>query len=155
MEPRPVSQSQTTMTEIVLPTHANAMGNVFGGQVLAWMDVAAAICAQRHCGTVAVTAGIDDLSFEGPVKVGHVIRLEARLTAAFRSSVEVSVEVRGEDANTGRTWPCVQAFMSFVAIDSYGKPVPVPPLLVEHDAQRTLAEAAAERRAHRLKRAGK
>ena len=132
MEPRPVSQSQTTMTEIVLPTHANAMGNVFGGQVLAWMDVAAAICAQRHCGTVAVTAGIDDLSFEGPVKVGHVIRLEARITAAFRSSVEVFVEVRGEDANTGRTWPCVQAFMSFVAIDSYGKPVPVPPLLVEH-----------------------
>lgn len=155
MEPRSVSQSQTTMTEIVLPTHANAMGNVFGGQVLAWMDVAAAICAQRHCGTVAVTAGIDDLSFEGPVKVGHVIRIEARLTAAFRSSVEVFVEVRGEDANTGRTWPCVQAFMSFVAIDAYGKPVPVPPLRMEHDTQRLLADAATDRRTHRLKRAGK
>lgn len=155
MEPRTVAHSEAAMTHLVLPTHANALGNVFGGQVLAWMDICAAICAQRHCGTVAVTAGIDDLAFEGPVRVGHVLRLNARISAAFRTSVEVHVVVEGEDASTGRTWPCVQAFLSFVAIDSYGKPVPVPPLLVETDEARVMAEAASERRAHRLKRAGK
>ena len=69
------SASRTTMTEYVLPTHANALGNVFGGQILAWMDICAAICAQRHAGSVAVTAGIDDLAFERPIKLGQVVKL--------------------------------------------------------------------------------
>lgn len=144
------SASRTTMTEYVLPTHANAMGNVFGGQILAWMDICAAICAQRHCGTIAVTAGIDDLAFQQPIKVGQVVKLDARVTAAFRSSVEVEVQVHGEDATTGTTWPCVTAFMTFVALGPVGAPAVVPALALDGDEEKARASAAAERRATRL-----
>lgn len=144
------SASRTTMTEYVLPTHANAMGNVFGGQILAWMDICAAICAQRHCGTIAVTAGIDDLAFQQPIKVGQVVKLDARVTAAFRSSVEVEVQVHGEDATTGTTWPCVTAFMTFVALGPVGAPAVVPALVLDGEEEKARASAAAERRATRL-----
>src|SRR5262245_36731010 len=114
---RPAASSVTTMTELVLPTHANSLGGVFGGQVLAWVDLCAAICAQRHTGRIVTTAGIDDLSFERPIKVGQVVRLTARVTAAFRTSVETMVTVEGENAMTGERWPCVTAFVTFVAVD--------------------------------------
>ncbi len=144
------SESLTTMTEYVLPTHANVLGNVFGGQVLAWMDVCAAMCAQRHTGHIAVTAGIDDLSFERSIKVGQVALIQARITAAFRSSIEILVKVSGEDSLTGETWPCVRAFMTFVAVDAERKPVSVPSLLVMSEEDAALARAASERRALRL-----
>lgn len=152
LPPRPPAASVTTMTEYVLPTHANALGNVFGGQILAWMDICAAICAQRHCGTVCVTAGIDDLAFEQPVKIGQVVRVAAHITAAFHSSVEIQVDVRGEDPASGHTWPCVAAFLTFVALGPNGRPCAVPPLLVETEAERTLLAQASERRSHRLAR---
>src|SRR5689334_2607068 len=101
LEPRPVADSITTMTEYVLPTHANVLGNVFGGQILAWVDLCAAICAQRHSGRMAITAGVDELAFQKPIKVGQVVRLVARVTATFRSSIEILVEVEGEEATTG------------------------------------------------------
>jgi acyl-CoA hydrolase len=140
----------TTMTELVLPTHANSLGTVFGGQVLAWIDMCAAICAQRHTGYTVTTAGIDELSFEQGIKVGQVAQLTARITAAFRTSVEVLVRVDGEDATTGQRWPCVHAFVTFVAVDAGLRPTPVPPLSVSTDADRALAAAAGERRARRL-----
>lgn len=139
------------MTEYVLPTHANALGTVFGGQILAWMDLCAAICAQRYAGTIGVTAGIDDLSFEGPIHVGQVVRLEARVTAAFRTSLEIFVEVRGEDATTGHTWPCVSGFLTFVS-QKDGKPNPVPQLVTETAEEKADVEAANERRRQRLAR---
>lgn len=139
------------MTEYVLPTHANALGNVFGGQILAWMDLCAAICTQRFAGCICVTAGIDELSFEQPVNVGHVVRLEARITAAFRTSCEVFVEVRGEEATTGRTWPCVSGFLTFVAFRD-GKPATLPELLITEPAEQVLHAAAHERRRARLAR---
>lgn len=142
--------SVTTMTEYVLPTHANALGNVFGGQVMAWVDVCAAICAQRHSGSIAITAGIDDLSFEQPIKVGQVVRLSARVTATFRTSLEIFVDVEGEDATTGRRWPCVSAFVTYVAVDQALAPKPVVPLILEGDADKERAREAAERRARRL-----
>lgn len=144
--------SRTTMTEIVLPTHANQLGNVFGGQILAWMDICAAVCAQRHCGLVAVTAGVDDLSFEKPIKVGEVVRLEARVSAVFRSSFEVRVKVHGENPLTRQVWPCVEAYLTFVAIDQQGRPSPVPPLLCTTDEDRELQKNAETRRAQRLAR---
>lgn len=149
---RPASFSATQMTEYVLPTHANALGDVFGGQVLAWVDLCAAICAQRHTGHVAITAGIDDLSFERPVKVGQVVRLSGRVTAAFRTSLEILVEVSGEEPKTGETWPCVEAFVTFVAVDEDLRPTPVPPLELVTEEDRALAAAAKERRAQRLSR---
>jgi acyl-CoA hydrolase len=152
MQGKHSSEARTTMTEYVLPTHANALGNVFGGQILAWMDIGAAICAQRHCGAVCVTAGIDDLAFEQPVKVGQVVRIEARATAAFRSSLEILVEVTGEEPASGRTWPCCSAFLTFVAIDGEGKPCRIPPLLVSTTSEERLQAEAEARRALRLAR---
>jgi acyl-CoA hydrolase len=152
MHAKPPSDSLTTMTEIVLPTHANALGNVFGGQILAWMDICAAICAQRHTGRVAVTAGVDDLSFERPIKVGQVVRLQAQVTATFRSSLEVHVRIEGEDPLSHDVWPCVTSFMSFVAIDSNGRPCEVPTLIVETEEQVTLQKEAIHRREQRLAR---
>ena len=142
----------TTMTEYVLPTHANVHGNVFGGQILAWVDLCAAVCAQRHTGHTAITVCIDELQFQNSVKVGQVVILKARMTAAFRTSVEILVEVEGEEATTGVRWPCVSAFVSFVAMDDQRVPVPVPPLELVTEAERALAAAAVERREERLKR---
>lgn len=146
------SASRTQMTEYVLPTHANAMGNVFGGQILAWMDICAAMCAQRHCGAIAVTAGIDDLAFEHPVKIGQIVRLEGRVTAAFKTSVEIQVQVFGEDGSTGATWSCVNAYMTFVAIGPVGGPAVVPGLIAEGPGDEALMKQAEERRQHRLSR---
>ncbi|UQA59731.1 acyl-CoA thioesterase [Polyangium aurulentum] len=158
--PRRARDSMTAMTEHVLPQHANALGTVFGGQVLAWIDLCAAICAQRHTGHLAVTAEFDDVSFEAPIEVGQVMLLRARVTAAFRTSVEILVEVEGEDAPTGRRWPCAHAFVTFVAVEKTSgtlRPTTVPALLCESEEDRALAADAHERRARRLarrKRAG-
>ena len=147
-----VADSITTMTQFVLPANANAMGTVFGGQSLAWMDLCAAICAQRHTGQIVVTAGIDDLSFDRGANIGQVVHVTARMTAAFRSSVELYVTVEGEDAVRGERWPCVTSFMTFVAIDEARHPVSVPALILETDEERRAAQDAEERRSIRLAR---
>lgn len=152
--PRPPSASETKMVEYVLPQHANALGNVFGGQIMAWVDLCAAISAQRFTGLMCVTAFVDDLKFHNPVKVGEVVRLSARVSAAFRTSIEIEVIVEGEDSRSGRTWPCVQARLTFVAIDSEGRPAPVPQLLAEDDATRSSQAAGEERRKSRLRANG-
>lgn len=150
--PRPQSRSRTEMTEYVLPSHANALGNVFGGQIMAWIDLCAAISAQRHSGQMCVTAVVDDLKFLRSVKVGEVVHLRCMVTATFRTSMELAVEVEGENSRTGERWPCVGALLTFVAIDDAGRPVPVPPLLQDSDAVRaSQAEGEARRRA-RLER---
>src|SRR5262245_49120122 len=125
------TDSITTMTEYILPTHANSLGTVFGGQVLAWLDLCAAICAHRPTGSIVITAGIDELSFERSIRVGQVVHLTARMTAAFRTSIEILVCVDGEDAMTGERWPCVSAFVTFVAVDQSLRPIPVPELAAE------------------------
>jgi acyl-CoA hydrolase len=150
--PQREAQSRTTMTEYVLPTHANALGNVFGGQILAWMDICAAICAQRHAGVIGVTAGVDELSFQRPIKVGQVVRLDARITCTFKTSFEIRVVVHGEDCFTPETWLCVEAFLTFVAIDQDNRPVPVPQLILETPEDLALAHDASERRRLRLER---
>lgn len=142
----------TQMTEYVLPQHANAIGSVFGGQVMAWIDLCAAICASRHSGRTAVTAFVDDLKFQLPVHVGEVVKLRARVTATFRTSMEVEVEVEGEDPKTGRSWPCVGALLTFVAIDEARRPVEVPPLVLDGDEARAAQARAEERRRARLAR---
>lgn len=140
------------MTEYVLPQHANALGNVFGGQIMAWVDLCAAITAQRHSGRIAVTAFVDDLKFEQPVKVGEVVRLRAHVSATFRTSMEIAVVVEGEDSRTGRRWPCVTAALTFVAIDENGKPTPVAPLAMTSDEVRASQAEGERRRNIRLRR---
>jgi len=150
--PQRAADSLTTMTEYVLPTHANALGNVFGGQILAWMDLCAAICAQRYAGVIAVTASIDELGFQRPIKIGQVVLLEARITATFKSSFEIKLVVHGEDSFVPETWVCVEAFTTFVAIDKDGKPVPVPQLITSTPEEKAMEQAAQERRRLRLAR---
>ncbi len=150
MDPRPQSHSRTQMVEYVLPQHTNALGGVFGGQIMAWVDLAAAICAQRHAGHMTVTAFVDDLKFVETVRVGEVVRLDARITAAFRTSMEIDVVVEGEDLLTGRRWPCVNALVTFVAIDAARKPTPVPALLLDSEEVKQSQAAGEARRAARL-----
>jgi acyl-CoA hydrolase len=152
LSPRPQSASVTTMTEYVLPQHSNVFGGVFGGQIMAWVDLCAAISAERHSGRQTVTAFVDDLKFHEPVRVGEVVRLVASVSATFRTSMEIAVEVTGEDPRTGRTWLCVRALTVFVALGADGRPTPVPPLLLDGDAVRASQAAGDARRAQRLSR---
>ena len=149
--PRKAQDSYTEMTELVLPQHANALGTAFGGTVLAWMDVCGAIAAQRHCGRVAVTAAMDQVGFVAPIRVGDVVVLSARIAAAFNSSVEVEVTVQVED-KSGALTRCVEAFMTFVAVDGEGKPMAVPPLTLGGEEDRVRVEQATARRRERLAR---
>ncbi|MFO0677434.1 MAG: acyl-CoA thioesterase [Polyangiaceae bacterium] len=152
LEAKSQALSVTEMTEYVLPQHTNALGSVFGGQVMAWVDLCAAICAQRHAGKQCVTAHVDDLKFQEPVRTGEVIRLRARVTATFRTSMEIEVDVMGEDSRNGRSWPCVHARTTFVALDDARKPTPVPPLKLDSEDVRASQRAGEERRRFRLQR---
>jgi acyl-CoA hydrolase len=142
--------SVTEMAEYVLPQHANIGGTVFGGQIMAWVDLCAAICAQRHAARPCVTAFVDDLLFKRPVRVGQVVRLRAQVTATFRTSMEIDVMVSGEDTITGEQWPTVECRVVFVAMDEQRRPTPVPPLLLETAADQAAQAAAEERRRARL-----
>lgn len=148
--PRSRAASVTEMVEYVLPQHANIGGTVFGGQIMAWVDLCAAICAQRHAARPCVTAFVDDLLFKRPVRVGQVVRLRARISATFHTSMEIDVDVRGEDTITGEQWPTVECHVVFVAMDEQRRPTAVPPLLLETDADRAEQAAAEERRRARL-----
>jgi acyl-CoA hydrolase len=145
-------ESETQMTELVLPQHANAVGTAFGGTVVGWVDICAAIAAQRHAGRVAVTASIDALEFHAPIRVGDLVCLSARVNAVFRSSLEVSVHVEREDRVTRARTLCVHAFLTFVGVDDGGQPTPIPPLSLETDEDRERDRAARSRRDDRLAR---
>jgi acyl-CoA hydrolase len=150
LAPKARSASVTEMVEYVLPQHANVAGTVFGGQIMAWIDLCAAICAQRHAGRPCVTAFVDDLLFKRPVRIGQVVRLRANITATFRTSMEIDVNVCGEDTLTGEQWPTVECRVTFVAMDDQRKPTAVPPLLLETDLDRDAQAAGEERRRARL-----
>lgn len=149
LPPKRPADSTVTMTEFVLPNDANAIGTVFGGKVLQWIDVAGAIVAARHSRRIAVTASIESVSFHAPLRVGHIAILEGRLNGVGRTSMEVSVEVSGEDPLTGERYSTTSAVITFVARNETGTPVPVPPLLAETDEDRSRAAEAAARRAAR------
>jgi acyl-CoA hydrolase len=152
LPPKPPSASRTVMTQLVFPEHANALGKAFGGQVMAWADMCGGICSMRHSGGATVTAAIDDLVFEHPIAIGDTVTIEARINAAFRSSMEVEVEVWGEAPATGHRWRCVQSRFTFVGIDSEGKLREIAPILPEtEDDHKRMMEAIA-RRAERLAR---
>jgi acyl-CoA hydrolase len=148
--PKARSASMTEMTEYVLPQHANVHGTVFGGQIMAWIDLCAAVCAQRHSGHPCVTAFVDDLLFKRPVRVGQVVLLLAQVTATFRTSMEIEVSVCGEDPSSGERWPTVECRTTFVAIGDNGRPIAIPPLLLESESDRSAQAGAEQRRRARL-----
>lgn len=144
--------SETQMTEQVLPQHANVLGTAFGGTIMGWIDICAAIAAQRHCGRTPVTVFVDDLHFKVPIRVGDVVCVHGRLTQAFHSSMEVCVRVTRERPGRRDHVLSVEARLIFVNVDEDGKALPVPPLLLETDEDRQLAADADERRTERKKK---
>jgi acyl-CoA hydrolase len=139
------------MVELVLPNDANTLGNVLGGRVLHWIDLAAAIVAHRHCRTETVTVSLDQMSFLAPIKVGQLAVIAARMTYTGRTSMEIRVDVEAEDLMTGERKQTSTAYLTFVAIDKQGRPAPVPPLALENDEDRREWREAEARRAARLK----
>ena len=138
------------MVEVVLPNDANTLGNVLGGRVLHWIDLAAAIVTHRHCRHEAVTASLDQMSFLAPIRVGQLAVITARMTQAWRHSMEIRVDVQSEDLLTGRRERTSTAYLTFVAVDTKGRAALVPPLLLETEEERREARAADARRAARL-----
>jgi acyl-CoA hydrolase len=137
------------MTEMVLPQHTNVVGTAFGGVIMSWVDICAAIAAQRHCGEVAVTARVDAMEFHAPIRLGDVVCLTAQVNAAFGSSMEVGVHVEREDRRTRSRTVCVESFLTFVNVVD-GRPKAVPRLLLSSDEEREREGAAQARRAQRL-----
>jgi acyl-CoA hydrolase len=144
------SDSYTEMVQVVLPNDANPLGFILGGTVMHLIDIAGAIACHRHTRSLLVTAAVDGLQFLHSVKVGDLIILQARVTAAFTTSLEVEVEVFSEETLTGRRRMTSRAYLTFVAIDREGGRVPVPPLELTTDAERQKARDAEGRRAARL-----
>ena len=145
------AESATKMVEVVLPNDANPLGFILGGKVMHLIDIAGAIACHRHTRTRLVTAAVDGLQFLHPIKVGDLIILEARVTCAFTTSLEVQVDVFSEEALTGRRQSTSRAYLTFVAVSDEGTRVPVPALILETDDERRVAEQAHLRRAERLK----
>jgi acyl-CoA hydrolase len=155
MKAKPPSESFTEMTELVLPQHTNAVATAFGGVIMSWIDICGSIAAKRHCGRVSVTARIEAIEFKAPIKVGDVVRLTARLNAAFSTSMEIGVRVEREHGKTGERSLCADARATFVNIGDDGKPCPVPPLLLQTEDDRRLAAEASARRQARREREGR
>ena len=139
------------MVEIVLPNDANTLGNALGGRVLHWIDLAAAIAAHRHCRSETVTVSLDQMSFLAPIRVGQAAVIHARMTQAWHTSMEIRVDVQCEDLLTGERNETSTAYLTFVAINSKGRPNAVPPLRLETEAERREARAADARREARLR----
>ena len=151
LKPKQVKESQVVRTEIVHPGDTNPLGTIFGGTVVAWIDMAAAMCAMRHARTNAVTASIDVVSFLSPVKVGEFVIIKASVNYTGKTSMEIGVRVESEHPKTGERKHTASAYLTFVAIDEKGRPIPVPPVLPETDVEKKRFKMAEKRRASRLK----
>lgn len=149
------SESYTIMNELVLPNDTNTLNNLMGGRLLHWMDIAAAISAQKHCNRIVVTASVDNVSFHQPIKLGDVITIQAQVTRAYTTSVEVHLEVFAENIPSGVRNKSNEAYYTFVALDADGKPVAVPEIVPQTENEIELFNGALRRRQLRLVLAGK
>lgn len=149
------SNTFTTMSELVLPNDANTMNNLMGGKLMYWMDIAAAIAAQKHCNNVVVTASVDNISFANPIKVGNLLVIESKVTRSFNTSMEVYLRVFGEDLPGQHRYLSNEAYFTFVALGANGKPRTVPELIPETEEEQVMYDAALRRRQLRLILAGR
>lgn len=148
-------ESHIIMTELVLPNDTNVHGNLMGGRLMYWMDIAAALAAAKHCNGPVVTASVDNISFENPIKLGNAVHIEARLSRTFTTSMEVHLRVWGEDHTQQYRYKSNEAYYTFVALDPNRKPRPVPPLQPETEEEKKLFDGALRRRQLRLILGGK
>ena len=150
LEAKPVSESIVHMTEMVLPTHINSLNSIFGGTIMSWIDIAAAISAQRHSSRPVVTASIDALNFIAPVYKGWIVNLLASVNYVSRTSMEVGVQVEAENPIKNKRFLTASAYLTFVALGEDGKPTEVPKVLPVTVAEKRRYEAAQLRRKSRL-----
>jgi acyl-CoA hydrolase len=149
------ADSLTIMTELVLPNDTNTFGNLMGGRLMYWMDIASALAAMKHCGSPVVTASVDNISFESPIRLGNVVHIEAKVSRAFNSSMEVHMKVWGEDVLHQYKYKSNEAYFTFVSLDPNGKPRSVPPVVPETEEEKKLFDGALRRRQLRLILGGK
>jgi acyl-CoA hydrolase len=147
--------SFTIMNELVLPNDTNTLNNLMGGRLLHWMDIAAAISAQKHCNRIVVTASVDNVSFHHPIKLGDVITIEAQVTRAFTTSMEVRLSVWAENIPSGSRVKSNEAYYTFVALDQDGEIIKVPGIDPETEEEQKLYDGALRRRQLRLILGGK
>lgn len=140
-----VSESSIEMREMVMPNHTNPQNNIFGGVVMGWVDIAAAMVASRHCQKHVATVHISDIDFFAPIKVGYHVLIQASLNFVGSSSMIVGVKVTSENPFTGETRTTTKAYLTFVALDDLGRPVPVPGLIPETDDEKRRFENAKKR----------
>lgn len=138
------------MSELVLPNDTNTLGNLMGGRLMHWMDIAAAIAAMKHCNCPVVTASVDNVSFNNPIKLGNLLTIEAKLTRAFSTSMEVYLRVWGEDLSAQYKYLSNEAYFTFVALDPNSRPRKVPELVPETDKEKSMYNDALRRRQIRL-----
>ena len=131
---------------MVLPNDTNTLGNLMGGRLLHWMDLASAISAHRHCGRVVVTASVNNVSFNQPIRLGEIVTMEAKVSRAFSSSMEVFIDVWVENNTTGEKKKCNEAIYTFVAVDQLGNPINVPQLVPETEEEKKRYDSALRRR---------
>jgi acyl-CoA hydrolase len=139
------SESAVEMREMVMPHHTNPQNTVFGGTVMSWIDVAAAMVAARHCARPVVTAHIDDIDFIAPIKVGYHVLIQASLNYVGRTSMIVGVKVTSENPYTGESRTTTKAYLTFVALDDLGRPIEVPELKPETEDEIRRFENAKKR----------
>jgi acyl-CoA hydrolase len=152
LSPKRWQDSATETVQVVLPNDSNPLGYILGGTVMHMIDITGAIACHRHTNSLALTAGVDSLDFLHPIKVGDMIILKSRVTATFRTSLEVEVEVFSEAITTGERKLTSHAYLTFVALDDQGNPKEVPPLLIESAEDEERNRDAGVRRKDRLAR---
>lgn len=155
MSGKKANESFTMMTEIVLPNDTNTFGNLMGGRLMYWMDIAAAIAAQKHSNSPVVTASVDNISFQNPIKLGNVVHIEAKVSRSFNTSMEIHIKVWGEDILQKYKYRSNEAYYTFVALDPNSRPRTVEPLIPETEEETNLYEGALRRRQLRLILSGK
>lgn len=146
MKAKTAKETLSITTHVVLPNDLNPLGNLFGGELLAWMDVIASVSAHRHSKRVVVTASVNHVSFQKPIPGGSIVTLEAKVSRAFTSSMEVFVDVFVEDPVTGKRFQSNEAIYTFVAVDQNGGPIEVPQLIPETDKEKERFEGALRRK---------
>jgi acyl-CoA hydrolase len=155
MQAKHPKDTMVIMSELVLPNDTNSLGNLMGGRLMHWMDIAAAISAQKHCNCPVVTASFDNISFNNPIKLGNLLIIEARITRAFNTSMEVYLKVWGEDLSAQYKYLSNEAYATFVALNPNGRPKQVPEIVPETEEERKIFDGALRRRQVRLILGGK
>ena len=145
MKTKTPSETSIEMREMVMPNHTNSHGTVFGGTVMGWIDIAAAMVSARHCGKPVVTAHIDDIDFLAPIKMGYHVLIQASMNYVGKTSMIVGVKVTSENPHTGESRTTTRAYLTFVALDDLGRPVVVPGLTPETEDEKRRYENAEKR----------